>query len=211
MNRLFASLGLASLALALAAPAPESPSSSLPGPWMHADVGEVAVKGGARLADGTFTITGTLDIWAKADGFHFVYQPLDGDGQVVARVTAVENTNNHAKAGVMIRESLDPSARHAAMVVTPVDGTQFLRRKDPGGLTTNTNPHLDRGKLPRWVKLVRKGDEFSAYESADGQDWTLAGTDTVPMGRQAYVGLVASSHQAKVTNTSTLDRVAVGP
>jgi hypothetical protein len=171
----------------------------------------VAVKGGARLADGTFTITGTLDIWAKADGFHFVYRPLDGDGQVVARVTAVENTNNHAKAGVMIREALDPGARHATMVVTPVDGTQFLRRKEAGGLTTNTNPHRDRGKLPYWVKLVRKGDEFSAYESPDGQEWFLAGTDTVAMGRRVFVGLVASSHQAKVTNTSTLDHVEVEP
>ncbi|HEV3162543.1 MAG TPA: hypothetical protein VGZ22_00780 [Isosphaeraceae bacterium] len=184
---------------------------SLPEPWSHQDIGEVEVKGDARYKEGTFTITGTLDIWGKADGFHFVYQTLDGDGQILLRVTAVENTNQHAKAGVMIRESLDAGARHATMVVTPVDGTQFLRRKVAGEVTTNTNPGRDRGKLPYWVKLVREGNKFSAYESSDGKDWVPVGTDTVMIGERAYIGLVASSHQKMITNTSTLDQVAVVP
>jgi hypothetical protein len=179
----------------------------LPLGWSARDIGDVAVKGRARHEDGTFTLTGTLDIWGKADGFQFAYRALDGDGQIVARVTAVQNTNPHAKAGVMIRETLDPGARHATMVDTPVDGTQFLRRKQVDGLTTNTNPGRDRGKLPYWVKLVRQGDRFRGYESADGKDWVLADTDTVVMGRRVFAGLVASSHQKEVTNTSTLDHV----
>jgi Tol biopolymer transport system component len=187
--------------------APAQAAAALPGSWSARDVGDVAVPGSARHDSGTFTLTGTLDIWAKADGFQFAYRALDGDGQIIARVTAVQNTNPHSKAGVMIRETLDPAARHATMVVTPVDGTQFLRRKQPGGLTTNTNPGRDRGKLPYWVKLVRQGDRFSAYESADGSQWILAGSDTVVMDRRVLVGLVASSHQRQVTNTSTLDHV----
>jgi hypothetical protein len=186
-------------------------SASLPPPWQHRDIGAVAVAGDARHEDGTFTVVGTLDIWGKADGFHYAYRTLVGDGAIVARVTAVEKTNNHAKAGVMIRESLDDDARHATMVVTPVDGTQFLRRKEAAGLTTNTNPGHDRGTLPYWVKLVRKGDEFLAYESPDGKGWALAGSDTVAMNRRAYIGLVASSHQKTVTNTATLDRVTLTP
>lgn len=195
---------------ALAAPA-DPKASALPEGWSHQDVGAVAVQGDARLDGGVYAIAGTLDIWGKADGFHFVHRPLEGDGQIVARVTAVQNTNNHAKAGVMIRESLDPGARHATMVVTPVDGTQFLRRKEAGGTTTNTNPHRDRGKLPYWVKLVRQGNTFKAYESPDGQSWSLAGEDAVPLGPHALIGLVASSHQLKVTNTATLDHIALQP
>jgi hypothetical protein len=182
---------------------------ALPDPWADRDVGDASVAGSARAEGGVFTVTGTLDIWGQADGFHYVYQPLEGDVEIVARVTAVQNTNPHAKAGVMVRESLAADARHATMVVTPVDGTQFLRRKEAGKPTTNTNPRRDRGRLPYWVKLVRAGDTFRAYESADGQNWSLAGTDTVPMGRRAFVGLVASSHQRAVTNTSTLDHVSV--
>ncbi len=190
-------------------PQAQKAEGALPEGWSARDLGAVAVTGGAGHADGTFTLTGTLDIWGKADGFQFAYRMLDGDGQIIARVTAVQNTNQHAKAGVMIRETLDPDARHATMVVTPVDGTQFLRRKQVGGLTTNTNPGRDRGKLPYWVKLVRQGDRFRAYESADGRDWVLADSDTVVMGPRVFVGLVASSHQREVTNTSKLDHVQV--
>lgn len=189
----------------------EAAPAGLPEPWDDRDVGDVVVKGSAAVDGGVFTVAGTLDIWGKADGFHFVHRPLVGDGQVVARVLEVQNTNEHAKAGVTIRESLDPGARHATMVVTPVDGTQFLRRKAAGGLTTNTNPGRNRGKLPYWVKLVRKGDEFSAFESPDGTEWTHVGTETLPLGKEALVGLVVSSHQKGVTNTSKLDHVSVEP
>ncbi|MEJ7655393.1 MAG: hypothetical protein WKH64_19695, partial [Chloroflexia bacterium] len=140
-----------------------------------------------------------------------VYQPLVGDGQIVARVTGVENTNEHAKAGVMIRESLAPDAKHATMVVTPVDGVQFLRRYETGGLTTPTNPRINKGVLPYWVKLVRKGNELSGCESIDGTNWTPTGTDTVNLGGHTYIGIVASSHQKMVAGTSTLDHIAVTP
>jgi hypothetical protein len=189
----------------------DSTASALPGPWAHRDIGDVAVKGDARLEGEVYTISGTLDIWGKADGFHFVSRPLDGDGQIVARVTAVENTNNHAKAGVMIRDSLAPGAVHATMVATAVDGTQFLVRKEAENVTTAARTGRDKGVFPCWVKLVRAGQTFTAYESTDGKDWVKAGTDTIPMGRQVFVGLVVSSHQKTVTNTSKLDHVTVEP
>ena len=112
------------------------------------------------------------------DGFYFVWQPLRGDGQIVARVLAVEKTMNHAKAGVMFRESLAVDARHATACVTPVDGTRFLSRPEAGGTTISAKTGLDNGKLPYWVKLVRTGDRFSGYESADGQKWTIIGSTT---------------------------------
>jgi hypothetical protein len=196
-------------ALAWAFAATGSSGSELPAPWSHQDIGDVAVKGDASEDQGTFTVTGTLDIWNKADGFQFVHQPLVGDGQIVARVTACENTNGHAKAGVMIRESLGADARHATIVVTAVDGTQFLKRKETGDVTTVGKTGRDRGTFPYWVKLVREGDTFSAFESGDGQQWTLVGTDTVKMGPKAEVGLVSSSHQKAVTNTSKLDHVKI--
>ncbi|MBA3439262.1 MAG: TolB family protein [Pyrinomonadaceae bacterium] len=182
---------------------------ALPKPWVSQDIGGVAIPGEAKHSDGAFTIKGTLDIWDTSDGFHFVHQPLEGDAEIIVRVTSVENTNEHAKAGVMIRETLAADAKHATMVVTPVDGVQFLRRHATGNLTTPTNPRINKGRLPYWVRLVRKGDQFSGFESTDGANWMPTGTDTIPMNRRAYIGLVASSHQKLVAATSTLDRVAV--
>jgi Tol biopolymer transport system component len=187
------------------------PESSLPRPWASQDVGSVQVAGRASCADERFTLQGTLDIWGNSDGFHFVHQPFTGDGQIIARITQVENTNDHAKAGVMFREDLAPGARHATVVVTPTDGVQFLRRLAPGDITYPNNPRINKGRLPYWVKLVRRGDQFTGYESTDGMSWEFTGSDTITMGRSILVGLVASSHRKDVLSTSTLDQVKLAP
>jgi len=182
---------------------------SLPAPWKHLDIGDVQVGGSATFDQGVFTLKGTLDTWGTNDGFHFAFQSWRGDGQIIARILTVENTMNHAKAGVMFRESLSADAKHAEACVTPVDGTQFLARTEKGGKTISTKTGLDKGKLPYWVKLVRTGDKFSGYESPDGEKWTLIGTTNVMMGAQVQVGLVTSSHQTAILCTATLDNVAI--
>ncbi|MHC4325083.1 MAG: PA14 domain-containing protein, partial [Planctomycetota bacterium] len=69
---------------------------------------------------GTFTMAGSgRDIWDSADEFHYAYRTFTGTGSMIAKVESVDNTNVWAKAGVMIRESLEPGSVHATMVVTP--------------------------------------------------------------------------------------------
>ncbi len=181
----------------------------LAAPWKHKDIGAVEVKGGAALSDGVFTLKGTLDTWGTNDGFHFVWQPMHGNGQIVARVLAVENTQNHAKAGVMIRESLAANARHAQACVTPVDGAQFLARVETGRPTASAHTGLNKGKLPYWVKLVRAGNTFTGYESTDGAEWTRVGSTNIVMKADVFVGLTTSSHQKTNLCTATLDKVLV--
>ncbi|MBN2315915.1 MAG: LamG domain-containing protein, partial [Sedimentisphaerales bacterium] len=54
---------------------------------------------------GTYTMTASgTDIWGTADEFHYAYKTLSGAGSITARVVSVQNTNDWAKAGVMIRE-----------------------------------------------------------------------------------------------------------
>ena len=78
----------------------------------------MGAAGDAVSADGSsFSVQGAgADIWGTADAFQFVYQPLTGDGQIVARVASVQNTAPWAEAGVMIRDTLTPGSRHAALL-----------------------------------------------------------------------------------------------
>src|SRR5262249_15017482 len=102
---------------------------ALPSPWLNSDVGAVGAAGSASHSSGVFTVRGSgADIWGNADGFQFVYQPLNGNGQIVARVTAVQNTDPWAKAGGMIRETLAAGSRHAFMALTPGNGLALHRR-----------------------------------------------------------------------------------
>jgi regulation of enolase protein 1 (concanavalin A-like superfamily) len=166
------------------------------------------VPGSLAIASGTFTVAGSgADIWGSADAFHFAYQPFTGDGLVVARVAAQQNTNPWAKAGVMIRQDLTPGAAHAMTIVTPGNGAAFQRRTTAGGQTRHTSGPIV--KAPYWVKLARGGSTLASYVSADGSTWTLIGRDTVPLSGTVYVGLPVTSHNNAVLGTDTFDNVAI--
>ena len=73
---------------------------SLPAGWLKTNVGQGAISGNASYAAELFTVRGAgPDIWGTSDGFCFVYHLLEGDGQVVARVTSLQRTNLLAKTG----------------------------------------------------------------------------------------------------------------
>jgi regulation of enolase protein 1 (concanavalin A-like superfamily) len=59
------------------------------------------------------------------------------------------------------------------------------------------------------VKLTRSGNTFTAYESADGSNWTEIGTDTIPMASGVFVGLAVTSHNTSSSATSTFDNVSI--
>jgi len=85
-------------------------------------------------APGTYTMTDRgVDIWDPLDQFHFAYKILSGPGSIVARVDSLTNTNTWAKAGVMIRETLDCGSKHALVCVTPGNGVAFLSRSSTNG------------------------------------------------------------------------------
>ena len=185
--------------------------STLPSPWLDADIGRVPVVGSAQYSSGTFTVTGSgADIWGTADAFHFVYQPLSGDTTIQMRVTSVQNANSWSKAGVMIRETLDPNSAHAMLVVSAAKGIAFQRRDSTGGDSVSTAGSLSTA--PRWVRMQRSGDLFTASESADGTTWTVVGSDTIPMSAAVYVGLAVTSHSTSASTTATMNNVTVsGP
>jgi regulation of enolase protein 1 (concanavalin A-like superfamily) len=187
-----------------------TPPSTLPDGWSHADVGATGAVGNGGATDTTFTVTGAgADVWGTADAFHYVYRSLEGDGTVVARVSAIQFVNNWTKAGVMIRNSLSPSAAQAFMLVAaaPVKGVPFQRRTSDGNISVSTPG--SQSTAPRWVKLVRAGNTISGYESADGVAWTLVGSDTFSLGSTALVGLAVSSHVAGTNATAVFDNVIV--
>ncbi len=186
-----------------------SSSATLPSPWIDMDIGNVGQVGSASYANGTFTVNGSGDdIWNTADAFHFAYQPLNGDGAIVARVVSVGNTAQWAKTGVMIRESLDANARNAFVLVSPNTGGVFFQyRATTGGSTVEKAGAVV--SAPYWVKLARAGNTFTAYRSANGTTWVQIGSTTLSMAASVYVGLAVTSTNNSALNTSVLDGVSV--
>jgi len=191
-------------------PQPKSETNSTPlakASWQGADIGKTGLKGSFSEAAGTITVKGSgTDIGGGADAFQFVSQPLDGDGEIKARVTAVEDTHLGAKAGVMIRESLAADSKHVLLAISAAKGVIFLRRSTIGGTSAHTNA---QGAAPYWVRLVRAGDTFTAYMSADGAAWKLLGTDSFVMAHNAYAGLAVTAENNGALNTSTFDNLTL--
>jgi phosphatidylserine/phosphatidylglycerophosphate/cardiolipin synthase-like enzyme/regulation of enolase protein 1 (concanavalin A-like superfamily) len=192
-----------------APPVPPPTPPVLPDGWASQDIGSVGFTGGTTFdtVSSAFTVKGAGgDVWGAADAFRYAYRVLNGDGFIVARLRSLQNTSTSAKAGVMIRETLDAGSANAFMLVTQGKGTDFQRRLTAGGATVNQVGTLD--KAPFWVKLERIGNVFNAYQSLDGETWTLVGSDTIPMATSVYIGLGVVSHNTMATSAGVFDFVS---
>lgn len=185
-------------------------ASTAPVAWTSGDIGAVGYAGSATVGGASITVAGSgADIWGTSDQFHYVYQPLTGDGSIVARVASIQNSHVWVKAGVMIRETLASSSPQAMMLVTPggTKGLAFQRRVTAGGLSTSTSG--GGGTAPAWVRLTRTGNTISAYRSTDGASWTLVGAETFAMRSTVHVGVAVSSHDNTTLATARFEQVAI--
>jgi regulation of enolase protein 1 (concanavalin A-like superfamily) len=146
----------------------------------------------------------------NADNFNYLYQSLNGDGQIVAHVASQDNTDGSAQAGIMIRETLSPGSKHAAMLITPSTGILFERRLATGGATSVTV--FSGVAAPYWLKLVRSGSTVTGFRSADGKSWTRLGSAaSVPMATSVYVGLAVASNSNVAVSQANFDNLNLGP
>jgi hypothetical protein len=155
---------------------------------------------------GTYTMTASgADIWringVEADEFHFAYKMLSGAGSITAKVVSIDNTDPWAKAGVMIRESLNPDSAHVFACVTPGNGVAMQYRPSTGGTSVNNNQ--TGVTAPYWVKLERSiSGLFTVSQSANGTSWQPilgAMVENIPMNTNVYIGLALTAHDAALT------------
>ena len=168
-----------------------------------------------------FTLTAVGDdIWSNNDQFRYVFKRLDGDGSIVVRVVNVSYSHEWAKCGVMIRESLARDSAHAAMYITP-DGRRAFQTRPTNGTGVCLTAHSSVGAVstPYWVRLDRKGDQFTAYHSSDGVTWIQQPDDeevtsyqssnptTISMPTTIYIGLALCSHTNGVVATAVFSDI----
>jgi hypothetical protein len=175
--------------------------------------------GWLELSSDHFLMNGVgTDIYGTADQGRFVYKQLTGDGTVVARVDRLGNTNTNgwAKAGVMIRQSLDAGSTWAFALASPANGTHLQARLTAGaGATSDTVLTLPTtqttAQIPLWVKLERKGDQFTAsYAMGETPTTWIANPwnpQTISMNAQVYIGLAVTSHAAGVVTQAEFSNV----
>lgn len=129
-----------------------------------------------------------------SDGFRFQYIESSGDCEIEARASAMLNFDNNSMAGVMIRESLEPGAKYAAIFASSPEKTLFNLnfRQEENQVTGRFN--LQSYKYPNtWMKVKRQSDSVYFYFLNDALEWILIEKAYWKAGSKLYLGLAVFS------------------
>jgi ABC-type transport system involved in multi-copper enzyme maturation permease subunit len=165
---------------------------------------------------------------AVTDQYSFVHRALAGDGAITVRVTSLTGLTglgsgsgssgaaadptagwtpglgSWSKAGIIITASDKPGSAYAAMMVTGGHGVrmQWNYTGDSAGLGG-----APTAAAPRWLRLTRRGDTITGYDSVDGTSWTkVAAVTLTGLPTAAQGGLFATSPARSLT----LSQSAIG-
>ncbi len=142
------------------------PSPALPSGWTSEDVGETGPVGSAAYGDNVLTIHGGgLGFGESGDSFHFVHSDVAGDGEITARIRALEHTHDNASAGIMMRESTDVNSPFAFLGVTAGGKLAFqYGTASPSAVHVIFADGFQEGfEAAGWINLGAYWSEF-AYE-----------------------------------------------
>jgi TolB protein len=175
------------------------------------DVGAPAIKGSTAFtsSSGEYRITGSgANIWAKQDQFQFVWREMTGNFTATATVRFLGQGNEHRKAGIMIRQSLDTDATYADVVIHG-NGMAGLQWRSRQGEDTNTFDLPIDGPGTFTVKLVRTGVKIYLHVGRNGAAAKEIAHTEVSFQGAVLLGLVVCSHDAGASDTVIFSDVSV--
>lgn len=175
----------------------------------HQDVGTVLHAGSVTYdnAHQSYTVAGSGEnMWFGIDDFHYVWKKVSGDIAITSDISFVgDKGNNHRKAVLMIRQSLDgnsPSvdiARHG-------DGLTSLQFRESTG--ADTHEVQSNVAAPQRVRLEKRGNYFYAFVSGKDGHLDPAGASTkLTLTGTFYVGIGVSAHDKDATETAIFSNV----
>lgn len=177
----------------------------------HRDVGTVLHPGSTSFdtAKQSYTVTGSGEnMWFGADDFQFAWKKLSGDVAVSADIAFVgEKGNNHRKAVLMIRQTLDGDSP-AVDIARHGDGLTSLQFRDAAG----GDDHEVQSNVvgPKRVRLEKRGDYFYAFVSDKNGKLEPAGASTkLVLNGAFYVGIGVSAHDKDATETAVFSNVKI--
>ncbi|MEO1253825.1 MAG: DUF6055 domain-containing protein, partial [Bacteroidota bacterium] len=182
-------------------------ATELPYYWSNMDIGSPRLEGESSFADGFFETTGNGRMGANSDAFHFVYQSLQGDGEVVAQLTKMLQAHwDHQ--GVIIREALNDSAQYAMSELYRNKRAAVYKGRANGEFTYIEDSSRSFN-TPIWLRMERIGDTFIASTSNDGTDWQETDRQTIAMGNEVFAGLVSHASSDDKLSPATWRDVSV--
>ena len=135
------------------------------------------------------------DIEAAGDAFQFTYQNISGDFVAQLNVTGLDNTNEWAKAGLMVRNSIITNSANAMGLVTPTNGVRIQWRATTGAGTSSTG--ISSHTVPVLIQVNRTGAVVASRASDDnGGTWSnWYGSASLTFTGDVLLGIAHTSHE----------------
>jgi TolB protein len=175
----------------------------------HGDVGSVLHPGSVEYdaAMKTYTISGSGEnMWAVADAFQFVWKKFSGDVTLTADIGFLTRTGNeHKKAVLMLRQSLDGDSVYADVALHASGLTSLQFRDEKGAVTRQIEA---QASAPRRLRIAKRGDYvYMSLGTEDGDLKIAGGWLRIPLAGEFYVGLGVCSHDKDVVEQAVFSHV----
>ncbi|WP_079911718.1 pectinesterase family protein [Paenibacillus sp. 32352] len=181
-------------------------------PWVSSDIGSVTIEGSASQVGNDFSVKGAGVIGGSTDSFHYTYQPVEGNFEMIAYVDFDSEIDDLTKSGLMVRASLADNAPAAAIFLTPDTDENaptgrkalFMNRLAAGAKYSSKAAASSSLKAPFWLKLVRTDNTITGYVSTDRVNWGIVNSAVLELEDQAYIGMAVDAPKS----TSNSDYLA---
>lgn len=193
-------------------PQPTPQTTTLPSPWKTADIN--TTLGGAIFDsdDGVYTVSGGgTDIWGTSDSFRYTWMELNGDGTFAAELSNQKNTDGWAKAGLMIRESTNPSSKFGFIAITPSNGVAFQFRDNTGANAQHRyNSAIDGNRRPIRLVITRNGTSVYGQIMDTNGSLVQIGSATISMNRRVLIGFAVTAHNSTGQSFAKFSKISGG-
>lgn len=179
-----------------------------PSPWVYGDIGTPLMPGTSSVTTNeVFSLSGGGRKSSSVDSGHFLGKTVDHAGlQILAHISSTTLTSSVARAGLMIRDSLDPLAGFGAVFLRGDGLVTFERRSATGSVARATI--VSAHGAASWLRLVKSGTRISGYWSANGTNWIQISGADVPLSGTPLVGMAVNSGSASELHQATFDQVS---
>jgi len=164
---------------------------------------------------------GGADIWGTADQFYYAYAPDSVFGDFTAVVgwkgrQPMPMAHEWAKAGIMVRENLEPGSPHVMVVGTPGNGVAFQGRDVANGESWHIPVGGGYGPDDTvWLRLDRVGDTLTGSYAIGGETppevWIASASHEVVLQPEMLLGLATTSHEQGTSIEVNYTDLCFGP
>ena len=177
----------------------------------HSDIGDVLKKGWVTFDSVNMKYTvagGGENMWFVKDAFHYVWKKASRDLSISSEINFLGTGGNaHRKAGLIIRQNLDPDSPYADAVLHGDGLTSMQYREVKGGPTREIQANI---RCPRSIKIQKEGNYvFMSVAPDKGKFRSAGGSFRIRFEEPFFIGLGVCSHDNTALEKAVFSNVEI--